>query len=111
MIFYLKSDILKKILPRVDDLERIIKNTPKDLQSWALFEWIKSLETKLKKDLNSLWVEAFDSIWTEVDPHKHDVMTTIPWQKEWIIFEEFEKWYTLGDKILRHAKVVVWAWE
>jgi molecular chaperone GrpE len=28
MIFFLKSDILKKILPRIDDLQRIISQTP-----------------------------------------------------------------------------------
>jgi molecular chaperone GrpE len=32
MIFFLKQDIFKKILPRVDDIERIIKNTPVELQ-------------------------------------------------------------------------------
>jgi molecular chaperone GrpE len=31
MIFFLKLDIFKKILPRLDDLERIIKNTPEDM--------------------------------------------------------------------------------
>jgi molecular chaperone GrpE len=38
MIFFLKQDIFKKILPRIDDLERIIKNTPEDMQNGALFE-------------------------------------------------------------------------
>jgi molecular chaperone GrpE len=28
MMFYLKSDILKKVLPRIDDLQRIIAQTP-----------------------------------------------------------------------------------
>jgi len=32
MIFFLKTDILKKILPRVDDMERIINNTPEDMK-------------------------------------------------------------------------------
>lgn len=111
MIFFLKQDIFKKILPRIDDLERIVKNTPEDLQTWALFEWIISLEKKLKKDLEVLWVKAFESIWMEMDADKHDVMTTLPWKEEWIIVDEFEKWYMLWDRILRHAKVVVWAWE
>jgi molecular chaperone GrpE len=30
MIFFLKADILKKILPRIDDLQRIILQTPDD---------------------------------------------------------------------------------
>jgi molecular chaperone GrpE len=38
MVFFLKSDILKRILPRIDDLERIIKNTPEDLKENPLYE-------------------------------------------------------------------------
>ena len=54
MMFFLKSDILKKLLPRVDDLERMIKNTPEDMQSGALYEAIIALEKALKKDLTGL---------------------------------------------------------
>lgn len=111
MIFFLKQDIFKKILPRLDDLERIVKNTPEDMRSGALFEWVIALQTKLIQDLEKLWVQAFDSKGQEVNPDKHDVMTTVPGQKEWIIFDEFEKWYVLWDRVLRHAKVVVGAGE
>ncbi len=110
MIFFLKSDILKKILPRIDDIERIITNTPKELQVGWLYEWILAMEKALKKDLDWFWVSSFDSIWKEVDPNKHDVMTKIPW-KEGIIVDEFEKWYLLNGRVMRHAKVVVWSWE
>lgn len=111
MIFFLKQDIFKKILPRLDDIDRIIKNTPDDLQNNALFEWVVSMQKKLNEDLNKMWVKHFNSIWDEVNPDIHDVMTTVPWKKEWIIFDEFEKGYMLWDKVLRHAKVIVWAWE
>lgn len=111
MIFFLKQDIFKKILPRLDDLDRIIKNTPEDLKENALFEGIVSMQSKLLSDLDKMWVKPFDSNWEEVDPNLHEVMTTVPGQKENIIFDEFEKWYMLWDKVLRHAKVVVGAWE
>ena len=111
MIFFLKQDILKKILPRLDDLERIIKNTPEELKDNALFEWVLSMESKLISDFDKMWVKPFDSKGSEVNPDMHDVMTTVPGQKEDIIFDEFEKGYMLWDKVLRHAKVVVWAWE
>lgn len=110
MIFFLKSDILKKILPRIDDMERIINNTPEELKEGWLYEWILAMEKALKKDLVWLWVEDFISLWWEVDPNKHDVMTKAP-GKEDIIIDEFEKWYLLNNRVLRHAKVVVWAWE
>lgn len=108
MIFFLKKDILKNILPRVDDMERIIKNTPDELKENALYEGVSSMYKKLISDLDKMWVKAFDSIGHEVDPDKHDVMTTVAGQKSWIIFDEFEKGYMLGDNVLRHAKVVVW---
>jgi len=111
MIFFLKSDILKKVLPRIDDIQRMIQNTPEEMKVWALYEWIISIEMKLISDLEKMWVTAFDSKWNTVNPDKHDVMTTVPGQEEWIIFDEFEKGYTLWDKVLRHAKVVVWSWE
>lgn len=111
MIFFLKQDIFKKILPRLDDLDRMIKNTPEDLKNNALFEWVLWMQTKMIDDLDKMWVKSFDSKWEEVNPDMHDVMTTVPGQKEWIIFDEFEKGYMLWDRVLRHAKVVVWAWE
>lgn len=109
MIFFLKNDILKKILPRVDDLDRIIKNTPEDLKNNALYEWVVSMQSKLLSDLEKMWVRPFDSIWQSVDPDKHDVMTAVVWKETWIIFDEFEKWFMLEDRVLRHAKVIVWA--
>lgn len=109
MIFFLKADILKKILPRIDDMERILKNTPEDLKSNPLFEWVVSMQKKLLEDLEKMWIKPFDSIWQEINPDFHDVMTVVPGQKSGIIFDEFEKWYLLDDKVLRHAKVIVWA--
>lgn len=109
MIFFLKQDIFKKILPRLDDIQRIIKNTPEEIKIHTIYEWITSIESKFKKDLESMWVKEIESIWKEVDPNIHDVMTTVPWKEANVIFDEFEKWYIIWDKVLRPAKVVVWA--
>ena len=109
MIFFAKYDIFKKILPRIDDLERMIKNTPADNQNWALYEWIIAMEKSFKRDLEALWVTPFVSIWQEVNPDRHEVMTQIPSETPWIIVDEFEKWYLLWDRVLRVAKVIVWA--
>jgi molecular chaperone GrpE len=106
MVSFLKIDILKKILPRVDDMERMILGTPEDLRQWALYDGIIVLQKSLLKDLKSFWVESFVSKWESVNPDIHEVMTQIP-GAEGIIVDEFEKWYMLGEKVLRVAKVVV----
>jgi len=38
MLFFLKEGIFKKILPRIDDLERILKNTPENEQTGSVYE-------------------------------------------------------------------------
>ncbi len=109
MVFFLKLDIFKAILPRIDDLERIIKNTPEDLQNGPVYEGVLTLQKTFLKDLKKLWVDSFDSIGQKVDPDKHEVMTQVPGEEGKII-DEFEKWYILWEKVLRVAKVVVGNW-
>lgn len=111
MVFFLKGDILKTILPRIDDLERILANTPKDMQDNPIYEWVDSAVKKLLNDLSKLWVKPFKSIWESVDPDLHEVITVVPWEKQDIVIDEFEKGYKLWDKVLRHAKVIVWWWK
>jgi molecular chaperone GrpE len=67
---------------------------------------LKLVYTKLLDDFSRLWVKVFESKGQEVDPEKHDVMTQVPGE-EGIIQDEFEKWYELDGRVLRHAKVVV----
>lgn len=107
MMFFLKYDIFKKILPRVDDLERMIKNTPEDQRNGAIYEGVLVLEKSLKRDLEALGVKQYDSMGQEVNPDLHEVMTQIPSDNPGKIVDEFEKGYMLGDRVLRVAKVIV----
>ncbi len=109
MVFFIKSKIINPILKRLDDIERIIKNTPETEQNTPVFQAVLALEKALNKDLSDMGVVSFVSLWESVDPNKHDVMTQIPWE-EWKILDEFEKWYTLDAKVLRVATVVVGSW-
>ena len=62
--------------------------------------------TNMEKYLESQGVKPFVSLGEEVDPEKHDVMTQAP-GLEGKIITEFEKGYLIGNRVLRHAKVVV----
>ncbi len=105
MAYFLSAKILLPLLTQVDNLERAVK-----LKSWvegdAFIDGIRSVQSGLQKFLESQWVTAFDSVGLEVDPDRHEVMTEMPGASGKII-QEFERWYLLRDRILRHAKVVV----
>jgi len=107
MLFFLKEGIFKKILPRIDDLERILKNTPETERTGSVYEWVVALHKTLLRDLSALGVEPYESVGQEMDVAFHEVMTQIPSETPGKIVEEFEKWYLLGDKVLRVAKVIV----
>ena len=60
----------------------------------------------MQKYLEAQHVKLFVSVGQEVDPSRHDVMTQEPGPLGQIV-TEFEKGYMIGDRVLRHAKVVV----
>lgn len=108
-MFFLKAKIFKEVLPTVDDMERIIKNTKPENTDTGIYEGLISSHKKFVKNLQKLWVTSFESIGHEVNPDLHDVMSVVPGKEPGIIFEEFEKGYMLEGKVLRHAKVIVGA--
>lgn len=102
---YLASKLLLPLLTHVDNLDRAIKL--KEWVEWdAFLDGVRSVYTGLIKYLEANDVRSFDSIGEEVNPERHDVMTQMP-GAEGKIVGEFEKGYLIGDKVLRHAKVVV----
>ncbi len=107
MAFFLASKFLLPLLSHVDNLERAVKL--KEGIEWDTFvDGVRSVLSGFNKYLESQWVVSFESVGQEVDPNKHDVMTEMPGEAGKIL-QEFEKWYTLNERVLRHAKVVVGA--
>ena len=105
MVFFLSAKIITPLLVQIDNLERAVK-----LKEWvecdSFADGIRAILAGFYKYLESQGVSSFVSIGEEVDPDRHDVMTEVPGEAGKII-SEFEKWYFLGDRILRHAKVMV----
>lgn len=54
MLFFLKYSILKRFLERVDDLERILKNTSGEEKQTKVYEGLVSLYQAFLKDFESL---------------------------------------------------------
>ena len=105
MVWFLSVKILAPLLTQVDNLERAVA-----LKVWVegdtFVDWVRSVLSGMEKYLESQHVKPLVSIGQEVDPSKHDVMTQGPGPEGQIV-TEFEKGYMIGDRVLRHAKVVV----
>jgi len=109
MVHFLTEKLLSPLLTQIDNLDRAVK-IKDGVTDDAFVDGVRAVQSGLQKYLENQGVKAFDSVGQEVDPDKHEVLSQTP-GKEGIIVTEFEKGYMLGDRVLRHAKVIVGAGE
>ncbi|MGB5369842.1 MAG: nucleotide exchange factor GrpE [Flavobacteriaceae bacterium] len=104
------QEVIVALLPVLDDFERAMKELAKsnDQESFKGVELIhnKLKETLRSKGLQEIGTKAGDAF----DPDVHDAITQIPAPNKKMkgkIIDVVEKGFSLGDKIIRHPKVVV----
>lgn len=102
--FY-KESLLLDLLPVLDDIERAISHHQDDETGKVL----AMMQTQLLSYLAKYDVQPFEAVGKNFDPDMHDAMMTRHEEdkKNNIVLEEFQKGYKIGDKVLRHARVVV----
>jgi molecular chaperone GrpE len=104
------EDVLKAILPVIDDFERAIRANENVDDAKAIREGVQLIYNKLKNIAQQKGLVAFESKGAGFDPDLMEAITHIPASSEEeknIVVDEVEKGYKLGDKVIRYAKVVV----
>lgn len=104
------ENVLKGLLPIMDDFERGIKAAESTPDSDSIKEGVNLIYNKLKKYLNQNGVKEIDPADDTFDTEKHEAISVVPVpdeEKKGKILDTVEKGYTINDKVLRHAKVVV----
>ena len=96
-------EMMKAILPVVDDFERALAATGDD-------EGVQLIYTKLMKILEQKGLKAMEVKGEKFDENLHEAITRIPApapDQKGLVIDVVEKGYYLNDKVLRYAKVVV----
>lgn len=104
------ESVLKQLLPVVDDFERGLEAMKSSNDVEAIKEGMELVYNKFIKFFDQNGVKAIESTGKEFDTELHEALTTIPVQEEDMknkIVDTITKGYTLNDKVIRHAKVVV----
>lgn len=109
IIMYADREVIKKILPILDDIERAVNDVGNNKNKDSLNEGLKLIYKKFTKVLNELGVEQIKAVGETFNPDLHHAI--IAREEEGIepntVIEEFEKGYKLKDHVIRYAKVVV----
>ena len=101
-----KSDIIGKLLPVIDNFERAVL-ADSDFESYKT--GINMTVKQLLEIFGSLGVEAFGEAGEEFDPNIHNGIMHVDDESlgENVISQVYAKGYRIGDKIIRHATVIV----
>lgn len=99
-----KKDVVLKLLPVLDNMERAFSIEMDESVKTGLMNVVKMFVETLEK----LSVTEIEALGKELDPNLHNVLMQVDDEENsGKIVNVFEKGYMLGDKVLRHASVVV----
>ncbi len=106
---FANEDLIKSILPFIDNLERAVNHAEKVVDTGVLIEGIKLTIQQLLQTLNRFGLKPFDSLGKPFDPEFHEAMVVVETDQHEpnMILEEFQRGYLLNDRLLRPATVSV----
>lgn len=114
-----KSLVISSLLDVIDDFERSLEATNKaeeevegDLSPTyqSLKSGVDLVYQKLKGELAKLGVEPIDAVGEPFNEELHEAMMQQPaaeGEESGIVLTEIQRGYRMGDRVLRHARVIV----
>src|SRR5690606_17319780 len=102
----MKGDIIKKVLPALDDLERALQNRPAD-DAWA--SGIELIARKLQNIVEAEGVKKIEAKGLAFDPNFHEAISNEPSDEveSGHVIEVVQNGYMLGERVIRPALVRV----
>lgn len=104
------ENAMKGLLPIVDDFERGIEANKNATDIEAVKEGMELIYNKLMKYLEQNGVKQAEATGKPFDPDTQEAIAMVPVADEsqkGMVIDTPTKGYTINDKVLRHAKVVV----
>jgi molecular chaperone GrpE len=101
------ESVLLPLLPVMDDFDRMLENPAENDDPFR--RGAELIRDKLRAFLESYRVEKFECVGKPFDPELHDALMTRPTAgfPAGTVLHVITPGYRIGDRILRHAQVVV----
>jgi molecular chaperone GrpE len=104
------DELLKKILPVLDNFERALKAMDQSNDIGSLTDGVVLIYNHFKDFIQQQGVKEIPALNEPFNIDLHEAVTTIPApseERKGKVVDVIEKGYTLHDKVIRYAKVVV----
>ena len=100
------ADVVISILPIVDNLEKAVEIK---IENNSYQEGIKLILKQLNEVLKKFGMEEIETVGQQFDPELHEAVSHIEDSEKGTneVVQEYRKGYRIGNKVVRHAMVVV----
>ncbi len=107
--FETKNKVLKEMLPVVDNLERAIEHAGGTGEKNPIVEGVQLVLRQFTTAFERLEVTPIEALGQPFDPNLHEAIASEPadGKEDGEILLEVQKGYTIGDELLRPARVKV----
>ena len=108
-ICFANESLIRDLLPVVDNLERAIQHGEREEDFGSLLEGVRLTLKGFKDAFSKFGCVTFDSLNKTFDPKFHEAVMQMESadQPEKTVIQELQKGYTLRDRVVRPAMVVV----
>jgi molecular chaperone GrpE len=105
---HLKANVVRDLLPVIDNFERALKHVPKDLEGNDFVKGVQGVVKQFEKTLTDLGVEKIKTVGEPFDPRYHEAVQMEEGDGATeVVSEELQSGYKLGGEVIRHAMVKV----
>ena len=103
------GDVVAKMLPLLDDLERALANVPPEIAANSWYEGMELVQRKMTGILEGLRLERIPAVGEPFDPLVHEAISQEANDEfeSGVVMRELQPGYRLGDRVLRAALVIV----
>lgn len=102
-----KSQVVKDLLPIIDNFERALKHVPKELVDNEYVKGVQGVVKQFEKTLGDMGVERIKTVGEPFDPHLHEAVSAEEGDGPEVVSEELQAGYRIGEDVIRHAMVRV----
>lgn len=75
---YVTEKLVTKLLPSVDNLDRLLSGTPENERGTSLYQGVQSTFSGMVRTLESIGVMPFESIGKPLNPDFHEAVAKVP---------------------------------
>ena len=107
MAGFYKANVVRELLPVIDNFERALRHVPKDMEKHEYVKGVQVVAKQLEEILAKLGVDRIKTVGEPFNPEVHEAVSHEEGDGEEVVSEELQSGYKIDDEVIRPAMVRV----